>query len=166
MTHSSPPAPDSPSPQPAISSGGRHPDAEVPPSPVRARPLSLLLRSTRPPAWLGLVVAASFIAMESVVVLLLKQVAPGNAFGVVFLVGVLVVSTVWGFGIAATTSVASALAFDFFRNGPAVSTLTKLENWSVIGIFLIVALVANTLAHLARTRTLDADHRPVFEFGQ
>jgi signal transduction histidine kinase len=158
MTHSPPPAPDSPSPRPAISSGGRHLDAELSPSPVRARPLSLLLRSTRPPVWLGLVVAASFIAMESVVVLLLEQVAPGNAFGVVFLVGVLVVSTVWGFGLAATTSVASALAFDFFRNGPADFTLTKLENWSVIGIFLTVALVANTLAHLARTRTLDAEH--------
>jgi signal transduction histidine kinase len=158
MTHSPPLSPDWPSPRPAISSGGRHLDAEVPPSPVRARPLSLLLRSTRPPAWLGLVVAASFIAMESVVVLLLKQVAPGNAFGVVFLVGVLVVSTVWGFGLAATTSVASALAFDFFRNGPADFTLTKLENWSVIGIFLTVALVANTLAHLARTRTHDAEH--------
>jgi signal transduction histidine kinase len=125
---------------------------------VRARLLSMLLRSTRPPVWLGLVVAASFIAMESVVVLLLKQVAPGNAFGVVYLIGVLVVSTVWGFGLSVATSVASAVAFDYFRNGPADFTLTRAENLSVIGIFLVVALVANTLAHLARTRALDAEH--------
>ena len=158
MTHIPQPVANWPSPRPAISSGGRGPDAEVPPSPVGARPLSLLLRSTRPPVWVGLVVAASFIAMESVVVLLLKQVAPGNAFGVVFLVGVLVVSTVWGFGLAMTTSVASALAFDYFRNGPADFALARAENLTVIGIFLTVALVANTLAHLARTRTLDAEH--------
>jgi signal transduction histidine kinase len=103
------------------------------------------------------VVAAAFIVVESVVVLLLKQVAPGNAFGVVYLVGVLVVSTVWGFGLAATASVASAVAFDYFRNGPADFALTRAENWSVIGIFLIVALVANTLAHLARTRAVEAE---------
>jgi K+-sensing histidine kinase KdpD len=109
--------------------------------------------------WLGLVVAASFIAMESVVVLLLKQIAPGNAFGVVFLVGVLVVSTVWGFGLSVATSVASAVAFDYFRNGPADFTLTKAEHLTVIGIFVVVALVANMLAHLARARALEAEHR-------
>jgi signal transduction histidine kinase len=117
-----------------------------------------LLRSTRPPAWLGLVVAAAFIVVESVVVLLLKQVAPGDAFGVVYLIGVLVVSTVWGFGLAVATSVASAVAFDYFRNGPADFTLTRLENWSVISTFVVVALVANTLAHLARTRAVEAEH--------
>jgi signal transduction histidine kinase len=108
--------------------------------------------------WLGLVVAASFIAMESVVVVLLKQIAPGNAFGVVFLIGVLVVSAVWGFVLAAVTSVASAVAFDYFRNGPADFTLTRAENLTVIGVFLFVALVANMLAHLARARAVDAEH--------
>jgi signal transduction histidine kinase len=159
MTHSPPPVTDRPSTQPSVNSGGSPPDADIPPSSVPARPLSLLLRSTRPPVWLGLVVAASFIAMESVVVLLLKQIAPGNAFGVVFLVGVLVVSTVWGFGLSVATSVASAVAFDYFRNGPADFTLTKAENLMVIGIFVAVALVANMLAHLARARALEAEHR-------
>jgi signal transduction histidine kinase len=120
--------------------------------------VALLLRSTRPPVWLGLVVAASFIVVESVVVLLLKQVAPHDAFGVVYLVGVLVVSTMWGFGLSATTSVASAIAFDYFRNGPANFTLTRPENWAAMTIFVVVALVANTLAHVARTRALEAEH--------
>jgi signal transduction histidine kinase len=125
---------------------------------VRDRPVSLLLRPMRPPLWLGVVVGMSFIVVESGGVLLLKQVAPGNAFGVVFLVGVLVVSAVWGFGLAAATSVASAVAFDYFRNGPADFTLTRAENLTVIGIFLAVALVANSLAHLARARALEAEH--------
>src|SRR6478672_11021093 len=107
------------------------------------------------PVWLGLVVAASFIAVETVVVLLLKQVAPGSAFGVVYLVGVLVVSTVWGFGLAAMMSLVSAVTFDYFRNGPADFILTRAENLTVVGIFLVVALVANTLAQLARTRAIE-----------
>src|ERR1700730_8808932 len=151
-------APSWPSSRPAVSSLGLHDDTEVRPSPVRVRPVALLLRATRPPVWLGLVVAASFIGVESVVVLLLKQVAPGDAFGVVYLVGVLVVSTVWGFGLSATTSVASAVAFDYFRSGPAGFTLTRAENCAGIAISLVVALVANTLAHLARTRAIEAEH--------
>jgi len=157
MTRRSTQTPSWPSPRPAVSSLGLHAATEVRPSPVRARPVALLLRATRPPVWLGLVVAASLIAVESVVVLLLKQVAPGDAFGVVYLVGVLTVSTMWGFGLSATTSVASAVAFDYFRNRPADFTLTRVENWAVIGIFLVVALVANTLAHLARTRAVEAE---------
>jgi signal transduction histidine kinase len=158
MTRRSTQAPGWPSSRPAVSSLGPHAATEVRPSPVRARPLALLLRAARPPVWLGLVVAAAFIVVESVVVLLLKQVAPGDAFGVVYLVGVLVVSTAWGFGLSATTSVASAVAFDYFRSGSADFTLTRVENWAVIGIFLVVALVANTLAHLARTRAVEAEH--------
>ncbi|ORW56331.1 sensor histidine kinase [Mycobacterium parmense] len=120
--------------------------------------MALLSRAARPPVWLGLVVAASLILVESVVVLLLKRVAPGDAFGVLYLVGVLVVSGVWGFGLSAAMSVASAVAFDYFRTGPAAFTLTRVEDWAVIGIFLIVALVATTLAQLARTRAVEAEH--------
>jgi signal transduction histidine kinase len=158
MTRRSTQAPGWPSSRPAVSSLGLHADTDVGASAVRVRPVALLLRATRPPVWLGLVVAAAFIVVESVVVLLLKQVAHGDAFGVLYLVGVLVVSTVWGFGLSATTSVASAVAFDYFRNGPADFTPTRVENWAVIGIFLVVALVANTLAHLARTRAVEAEH--------
>jgi signal transduction histidine kinase len=151
-------APGWPSSRPALSSLSPHAVRGVRTWPVRARPVALLLRATHPPMWLGLVVAAAFIVVESVVVLLLKQVAPHDAFGVVYLVGVLVVSTVWGFGLSATTSVASAIAFDYFRNGPANFTLTRPENWAAMTIFVVVALVANTLAHMARTRALEAEH--------
>src|SRR5271168_2746586 len=158
MTRRSTQAPGWPSSRPAVTSRGLHADTDVGASPVRARMVALLLRATRPPVWLGLVVAASFIVVESVVVLLLKQVAPHDAFGVVYLVGVLVVPTMWGFGLSATTSVASAIAFDYFRNGPANFTLTRPENWAAMTIFVVVALVANTLAHVARTRAVEAEH--------
>jgi hypothetical protein len=60
---------------------------------VRARWTSLLLRPTALPLARGLLVAASLIAAESVLVLLLKHIVPGNLFGVIFVIGVLVVST-------------------------------------------------------------------------
>jgi hypothetical protein len=94
MTRRSTQAPSWLSSRPAVSSLGLHADTDGA-APVRVRPVAMLLRATRPPVWLGLVVAALFIGVESVVVLLLKNVAPGDAFGVLYLVGVLVVSTVW-----------------------------------------------------------------------
>jgi signal transduction histidine kinase len=126
---------------------------------MRARLLSLLLRPTAPPLALGLVVAASLIVAESLLVYLLKQVAPGNAFGVIYLLGVLLVSTAWGFGVALATSVTSAIAFDYFRNWPADFIPTEAQNWVAIAIFLVVALLANTLAYLARSRAVEADQR-------
>jgi signal transduction histidine kinase len=135
----------------------RHFRAEGGRASMRARLVSLLLHPTAPPVALGFVVAASLIVAESVLVYLLKQVAPGSAFGVVYLLGVLVVSTVWGFGLAAMTSVASAFAFDYFRNWSLDFMPTEAQNIAVVGVFLVVAVVANTLAYLARTRAVEAD---------
>ena len=128
-------------------------------APVRARLMSLLLRPTTPPLWLGIVVAASFIVIECLLLVSLKHMAHGNAFGVAFLVGVLVVSTVWGFGLAVMTSLASAFAFDYFRNRPGDFMPVNVENWVTIGVFLVVALVTNTVAYLARSRAVEADRR-------
>ena len=125
---------------------------------MRARLITLLLRPTTPPVWLGLVVAVSFIVAETGAVLLCMHVAPGDAFGTVYLLGVLVVSTVWGFGLATATSVASALAFDYFRGWPGPFDFGA-DDWTVVGVFVMVALVANTLASLVRTRAVEADQR-------
>jgi hypothetical protein len=84
------------------------------PAPVRAHLISLLTRPTVPPIAPDVVLAASLIVAQSLLVYLLKQVARGNAFGVGNLIGVLPVSTVWGFGVALAASVPSALAFDYF----------------------------------------------------
>jgi len=46
---------------------------------------------------------------ETLVLYPLKQLAPVNALGVVYLLGVMVVAIGWGCWLAAVTSVASAL---------------------------------------------------------
>ena len=128
--------------------------------PLRARLLSLLVRPTTPPLWLGVVVAVSFIAVESVLVYLLERIAPENTFGAVFLLGVLVVSARWGFGLAVATSLASALVYVYFHAQTDGSVFpTTVQDWVAIVVFLPVALVANILGGQARLRTAEAMQR-------
>ena len=113
--------------------------------------VSLLMRPTAPPIWLGIVVAASLIVIETVAVVYLRQLT-GKPFGTLYMVSVLVVSTVWGFGLSAITSVISAMAYAYFRTYPHLHFgPTELSFWLSIGVFLFVALLANTIAAVART---------------
>jgi signal transduction histidine kinase len=140
---------------PGATSAGATSDTYVGQAPIRARLVSLLLRPTPPPLVVGLGVAASFIVAETLCVYVLDQLAPGNPQGVVYLLGVLVVSTGWGLGMTVLTSLASALAFDYVRNWPAAEP----QNWVAIVVFLAVGLLANTLAGVARSRAAEADQR-------
>src|ERR1700676_2485219 len=108
---------------PGATSAPRTSDAQAGPPAMRVRLLLLLLRPTPPPLALGVVVAASLVVAETLVLYPLEQVAPVNALGVVYLLGVLVVAIGWGFSLAAATSVASALAFDYFHIPPVGSLM-------------------------------------------
>jgi signal transduction histidine kinase len=122
--------------------------------------LSLLVRPTAPPMWLGLLVAAAAISAETLLVIVLRSLAPMDTFGVVYLLGALVVAIGWGTGLAAVTSVVSALGFGYFRDWPNDAfDPTDLRVWVVIGVFLLVTLMANTLAGVARSRAAEADAR-------
>ena len=118
---------------------------------------SLLQRPTAPPLKWGLVVAASLIVAETLVLYPLKRIAFENTLGVVYLLGVVVVAMMWGFWLAAATSVASVLAFDFFHIAPVFAlSPTQAGDWVALTIFLVVALVASTLAGVARARGAEA----------
>jgi signal transduction histidine kinase len=56
------------------------------------------------------------------------------------------------------TSVVSAFGFAYFRNWPDDAfDPTDLRNWVVIGMFLVVTLMANMLAGVARARAAEAE---------
>ena len=113
--------------------------------------VSLLMRPNSPPIWLGFLVAGSLLVVETVAVVYLKQLT-GQPFGTLYMVDVLVVSTVWGFGLSAFTSVATALAYTYFRNWPHTDFGPwELGFWMSIVVFLFVALLANFIAAVART---------------
>src|SRR3954469_2883940 len=127
-------------------------DAGFGPRTIRLRVLALLARAKAPSVVLGIAVAASFIVVETLVVCSLNVVTGTTGrFGTLYLLGVLVVSAIWGYGLSAAMSVASAIAFTSFRNWPAAHFAPFApDNWIVIGVFLVLALVANALAGLAR----------------
>jgi signal transduction histidine kinase len=120
---------------------------------------ALMVRQKTPPLAAGVAVVAFFLLVETALVYLLKRSTPGNACGIFYLLGILVVSTVWGIGLAITTSVASALAFAYLCSWPAPFMWEQPENLILIATFLIVALAANGLAFVARARADEADQR-------
>jgi signal transduction histidine kinase len=108
------------------------------------------------------VAAASLIATESLGVYLLTQIEPGNVFGVVFLLGALAVSTVWGLRLGVLTSLASAVVYVYFHRLLTGRNFLPDEAQDAVGaiVFLFVALSATAVAALARSRAVKANrHR-------
>ncbi|MGV9798264.1 GAF domain-containing protein [Mycobacterium sp. NPDC003449] len=127
---------------------------------LRARLLGFVLRPMAPPLRVGIAVAVALIAAETLLVYLLRQVAPESTFGAVFLLGVLIVSAGWGTGLAVTTSVVSAVVYvQFHMRTHGAFMLTRSQDVAAIAIFVPVALLTNVLVGQARLRTAEAERR-------
>jgi len=125
-----------------------------------ARLQTLMLRPTPRPLGLGLAAALAFVVAETLALYPLEQLAFETALVVVYLLGVVVVAVGWGFWLAAATSVASALAFDYFYIQPVFSFIPmRAEDAVALAVFLVVALSVSTLADVARSRAAEADQR-------
>jgi signal transduction histidine kinase len=136
-------------------------DSPLGPMSIRMRALRLLLHPTAPPLALGLVIVPLLLAAETGLVYALMRVTGGSVFGVVFLLGILVVSTVWGLRLGALTTLASTVVYVLFhrlQTGGSILAATVSDTVAV-GVFLVVALSAATLAGLARLRAREADRR-------
>jgi signal transduction histidine kinase len=101
-----------------------------------------------------------FIAGETMVANPLRPVAPETSLGGLYLIGVLVVSMVWGLALGAATSVASVVAFDFFHLTPRGGFIPAAHKDLIgLAILLVVALLLSSLADLARKRAIEVDER-------
>lgn len=127
---------------------------------LSARLLDLLVRPTAPPLAVGIAVAASFIVAETALAYVLERIFPGMPFGVVFLLGVLVISAGWGFGLAVSTTLVSALVYAFVHLDAdgSIFPITAQDTLAII-VFVPIALLANLLAGQARLRTAEANRR-------
>jgi len=120
----------------------------------------LVLRSPRPSLSVGMVVALAAIAAETLAIYPLAHVAPVVSLGVVYLVGVVVVSTYGGIRLGFATALASALAYNYFHLAPVGRlALADGRNWVALASFLAVAAVTGLVADLARARAEEADRR-------
>jgi two-component system sensor histidine kinase KdpD len=106
------------------------------------------------------VAALASVALCTVVLYPLKQVAPVVSLGVVYLPAVLVVSAVWGGWLGAATGVLSALAFNFFHLPPTGQLgIHDPDDWVALIAFLVVAWLVSSVAEITRARTREAVER-------
>ena len=90
----------------------------------------------------------------------LREVAPAVSTGVLYLLAVLLVSTLWGTWLGVATAVASALAWGFFHLPPTGRfTIADPENLVALGVFLATAVVASTVADLVRAAAAEVPRR-------
>ncbi|HYM45449.1 MAG TPA: ATP-binding protein [Solirubrobacteraceae bacterium] len=124
------------------------------------RPFGFLLATEPPPRRLGVLVAIGAVALCTLLVYPLKQIAPVVSLGVVYLLAVLVVSVIWGAWLGVLTAVLSAAAFNFFHLPPVGRfTIKNPDNWVALIAFLVAAGLASSVAEVTRARTREAEER-------
>jgi two-component system sensor histidine kinase KdpD len=108
----------------------------------------------------GALVAVVAVALCTLIVYPLKQVAPVVSLGVVYVPAVLVVAVTWGVALGGATAVLSALAFNFFHLPPVGQfAISDSSNWVALIVFLVAAALASSLAQVTRMRARDAEAR-------
>lgn len=118
------------------------------------------MRSQRRSARSGLVVAAAAVAATTGLIFLLRSHVPVLSTGVLYLLGVLLVSSIWGLWLGLLTSFASALAFNFCHIPPTGGfTISDPANWLGLAVYLVAAVVVSAIANQARARTEEAELR-------
>jgi Osmosensitive K+ channel histidine kinase len=124
------------------------------------RAISLGLSGEPPSAWLGLAATLAVVAAATLLVYPLKEVAPAVSLGVVYIPGVLLISTVWGLRLGLLTALLSAAVFNWFHL-PPVGRLDIAADHDLVAlvVFAIAAIASGTLAELARARAVESERR-------
>jgi signal transduction histidine kinase len=107
----------------------------------------------------GLAAAAGIVTAVTLLLYPLQQLDPGVSSGVLYVLGVLMVSVCWGLRLGLVTSVASAAALYFFHTSPAGLHAKSAGDVVAIGTLLVTASVASVIADSARLRAEDAEER-------
>jgi signal transduction histidine kinase len=127
---------------------------------MRAGLLPMVQRRTRQPLALGILVAVLCIVAETFLAELLKQITPVRSLGVLYLLSIVLVTSIWGLWLGMVTAAASTVALDYFLVPPVGSlTLDNGEDWTVLAVFLGVTLLAGSISKLARSPAVEVDAR-------
>jgi len=116
---------------------------------------------SEPPAWwVGGIVAVVGVGLITAIIDPLQKVSPIASDAVLYLLPVLVVATGFGLWLGLVTGVVSAAAFNFFYIPPVGRfTIANERDWVGLGVFMVAALLASSLADVARARTREAELR-------
>nr|BFE59265.1 hypothetical protein GCM10020063_037910 [Dactylosporangium thailandense] len=127
---------------------------------MRVRLLSSLVRA-KPPLPLALLLAAVVIAAETVILIPLHGAVRQDSRGMIYLVGVLVISTVCGAKLGVLSALASTVAYNYFQVPPfgKFEVSTTREDLKEAAVFMAAALLVSGLAHLARRHAAETSDR-------
>jgi two-component system, OmpR family, sensor histidine kinase KdpD len=123
-------------------------------------PFGFLLSAEEPSRRTGAIVAVGAVALCTLIIYPLAQIAPVVSLGVVYLLAVLVVSVIWGAWLGFATAVLSAAAFNFFHLPPVGQfTIQSSSNWVALIAFLVAAALAGSVAEVTRARARETEER-------
>jgi len=126
---------------------------------ARRRPALDLTGKPPSTAW-GLLATLATVAVGTLVVWPLKSVAVPVSLSIVYIPGVLLISTIWGWRLGVLSAVASALAFNWFHVPPTGRFTIAADREAVaLVVFVIVAIASSSLAEFARARAAEAERR-------
>jgi two-component system sensor histidine kinase KdpD len=118
------------------------------------------LGTRRPAPLAGLFIVLCVVVAATVALYPLKQVAPVVSLGVVYLLGVLLVSLYLGLAAGLLTALLSAIAFNFFHLPPLHRfTLAESQDWVALAAFVIVAALTSRVADAARSTAREAEQQ-------
>jgi two-component system sensor histidine kinase KdpD len=111
--------------------------------------------------WLGgIAVGAASVVAVTLAIAALDSVAPVLSLGVLYVFAVLLVAVFWGPQLAVPVAVASMLAFNFFFLEPLYTfTLADRQNWIVLIVYVVTAVVVGVLASRYRLQRAEAEQR-------
>ena len=113
-----------------------------------------------PSTALGVAVALAAIALTTLAIYPLREHAPVVSTGVLYLLAVLLVATLWGLRLGLLTGLAGAVAFNYFHIPPTGRlTVSQAPDAVALAVFLATAVAASAVAELARRRRDEAERR-------
>ena len=108
----------------------------------------------------GVVTSVAAVAAVTAVIFLLKRYAPVVSLGSLYVFAVLPVAVFGGLGYSLSVALLSGLAFNFFFLPPLHTLrLRNSEDWVVIAVYLVTAVVVSELAARMRRRAEEARQR-------
>jgi signal transduction histidine kinase len=119
----------------------------------------------RRPSILGVGVAVVAVAASTLVIELLRDLAPVDALGVLYIPPVMLIAAGWGAGLGILTALGSALVYDYFYIPPVPSlAISGRRNLVTAITFLVSASMSGLVAALAaRVRVAEERRRRVAE---
>jgi K+-sensing histidine kinase KdpD len=122
--------------------------------------LPSVVSAKSPGAGWGWVATLGVVAAATLLIYPLRSAAPAVSLGVVYIPGVLLISTLWGWRLGLLAAAVSALAFNWFHIPPTEELGIAGDKDAVaLVVFAIVALASSSLAEVARARAAEAERR-------